>query len=86
MSPTVAEEGKMWSINTMSVFSYWAGDDADVFGILFEPIVHVLTHGKQVVKAGSLTRRPVAFWHLGHEKRGNGKVRKNGTTEGGKDS
>lgn len=66
-------------------FSYWAGDDADVFGILFEPIVHVLAHSKQVVKAGSLTGRPVAFWHLGHERRGNRKVRKNGTPEGRKD-
>lgn len=41
--------------------SYRTGDDADVFGILFEPVVHVLTDSKQVVKAGSLTRRPVAF-------------------------
>lgn len=29
--------------------------------------MHVLTHSKQVVKAGSLTRRPVAFGHLEHE-------------------
>lgn len=51
----------------MFFFPYWTGDDADIFGILFEPVVHVLTHSKQVVKAGSLTRRPVAFWHLEHE-------------------
>lgn len=44
--------------------SYRAGDDADILGILFEPVVHVLTHRKQVVEAGSLSRGPVAFRHL----------------------
>lgn len=45
--------------------SYRAGDDADVLGILFEPVVHVLTHRKQVVEAGGLSRGPVALRHLG---------------------
>lgn len=45
----------------MGGVSYRTGDDADVFGILFEPVVHVLTDSKQVVKAGGLARRPVAF-------------------------
>lgn len=44
--------------------SYRAGDDTHILGILFEPVVHVLTHRKQVVEAGSLTRRPVTLWDL----------------------
>lgn len=44
--------------------SYRAGDDTDVLGILLEPVVHVLTHGEQVVEAGSLSRGPVALRHL----------------------
>ena len=63
------KEGCMyWKVCPTSAFcSYWTGDDADIFGILFEPVVHVFTDSKQVVKAGSLTRRPVAFWHLEDE-------------------
>lgn len=50
--------------------SYRAGDDTDILGILFEPVVHVLTHSKQVVKAGSLSWRPVTLWHLGQQEKG----------------
>lgn len=58
----MVKEGRLRVINVFwFLVSYRAGDDADVFGILLEPVVHVLTHSKQVVKAGSLTRRPVAF-------------------------
>ena len=31
------------------VTSYRAGDDTHVLGVLLEPVVHVFTHGKQVV-------------------------------------
>lgn len=45
----------------MLASSYRAGDDTHILGILFEPVVHVLTHSKQVVKAGSLARRPITL-------------------------
>lgn len=41
--------------------SYRAGDDTHILGILFEPVVHVLTHSKQVVEAGRLAGRPVTL-------------------------
>lgn len=45
----------------MGASSYRAGDDTHILGILFEPVVHVLTHSKQVVKAGSLARGPITL-------------------------
>lgn len=41
--------------------SYRAGDDTNILGILLEPVVHVLTHSKQVVEAGGLSRGPVTL-------------------------
>jgi len=59
---------------SMWVSPYRAGDDTHILGILFEPVVHVLTHSKQVVEAGSLSRWPITLgnlergWHREQEK------------------
>lgn len=58
----------MWCRDYMS--PYRAGDDTNILGILFEPVVHVLTHSKEVVKAGSLAGRPVTLWHLRQQEKG----------------
>lgn len=47
--------------------SYRASDHTHVLGVLLEPVVHVLTHSKQVVKARGLSGWPIAFRHLKRE-------------------
>lgn len=44
--------------------TYRAGDDTHILGILFEPVVHVLTHSEKVVETGSLARGPVTLRDL----------------------
>lgn len=46
-------------------------DDTDVFGVLLQPVVHVLTDGVEVVQTGRLSHWPAAFGHLQglHEER-----------------
>lgn len=51
-------------------FSYRASDHTHILRVLLKPIVHVLTHSKQVVKARGLPGWPIAFGHLKREMSG----------------
>lgn len=55
--------------DVLCFFSYRASDHTHVLGVLLEPVVHVLTHSKQVVKARGLSGWPIAFRHLKRELR-----------------
>lgn len=55
---------KKYHYNSTVQGSYRAGNDTHILGVLFEPVVHVLTDSKKVVETRSLFGRPVAFRHL----------------------
>lgn len=43
---------------------YRTGNHTHILGVLLEPVVHILTNSKQVVKTRGLPGRPIAFRNL----------------------